>query len=122
VRGVLAFCLDCLFVIATVAALFILLTGGGVYTIGHLHISARAPDNLLLLVGAALAARYAFRDVPWFAVWPTAAALRVADRFVSAVPGWARELRPSSARRILLMLVVASVASKSGLPLPPLAS
>jgi hypothetical protein len=38
---VLAVFLDCLFITAIVAALFILLTGGGVYTIGHLRVSAR---------------------------------------------------------------------------------
>ncbi len=111
-RRVLAFCLDCLFITATAAALFILLTGGGVYAIGHLRISARAPDNLLLLLGVVLAGRYAIRDIPWFALWPTEPALRLADRFVSAVPAWARELRPRSAHRILLVLVVASVALK----------
>ena len=112
-RYVLAVVLDCLLLSAIVAVLFILLTGGGVYTIGHMRVSARVPDNLLLLVAVVLAARYAIRDIPWFAVWPTEGAVRVAERVVSAVPAWARELPLSSARQILLVLVVASVALKA---------
>ena len=49
-RYVLAVVLDCLLLSAMVAVLFILLTGGGVYTIGHMRVSSRAPDNLLLSV------------------------------------------------------------------------
>ena len=111
-RYVLAVVLDCLLLSAIVAVLFILLTGGGVYTIGHMRVSARVPDNLLLLVAVVLAVRYAIRDIPWFGVWPTEGAVRVAERVVSAVPAWARELSLSSARQILLALVVASVALK----------
>jgi len=113
VRYVLAVVLDCLLLSAIVAALFILLTGGGVYTIGHMRVSARVPDNLLLFVAVVLAARYAIRDIPWFAVWTTEGAVRVAERVVSAVPAWARELPLSSARQILLVLVVGSVVLKT---------
>ena len=112
-RYVLAVILDCLCISAIGAALFILLTGGGVYTIGHVRVSARVPDNILLLVGVVLAIRYAIRDIPWFAVWPTESAVRVSERVVSAVPAWARQLPLSSARQILLVLVVASVALKA---------
>jgi hypothetical protein len=113
VRYVLAVFLDCLFITAIVAALFILLTGGGVYTIGHLRVSARTPDNLLLFMAVVLAARFAIRHIPWFAVWPTEAAFRMADRFVGGVPAWARALPLSSARRAVLVLIVASVILKA---------
>ena len=112
-RSVLAVFLDCLFITAIVATLFILLTGGGVYTIGHLRVSARTPDNLLLFMAVVLAARYAIRHIPWFAVWPTEAAFRMADRFVGGVPAWARALPLSSARRAVLVLIVASVILKA---------
>ena len=50
---------------------------------------------------------------PVFAVWPTESAVRLAERVVSAVPAWARRLPLNSARQILLVLVVASVALKA---------
>ena len=114
-RYVLAVFLDCLFITTIVAVVFILLTGGGVYTIGHLRVSARGPDNLLFLMALILPARFAVREIPWFAIWPTESALRAADRFVSAVPRWASALSLSSARQVVLVLVVTSVMLKAWL-------
>ena len=70
-RYVLAFLLDCLGIVALGMAVLIVVTGGAAFTVGHLRISARSPDNLLLFLAILLAARYAIRETPWLAVWPT---------------------------------------------------
>ncbi len=112
-RHALAIVLDCLLITSVATVLFILVTGGGVYMIGPLRVSARSPDNLLMIVAVLLAARYVIREIPWLAVWPIGPALRSADRFISAAPMWAKDVPISSARRMVLILLVASVALKS---------
>jgi hypothetical protein len=113
VRRAFAVSLDLLLLAAAGIIVFILLSGGGVYTIGQARVSLRSADNPLLVFAVLLLARYRVRTwAPWLGVWPTARVWDATDRLLHTAPAWARSVDPRPGARAVLALALCAFALK----------
>jgi Alg9-like mannosyltransferase family len=116
VRMILAFINDALLAAAAGVVAFVMLFGGGVFSVGTVRVSLRSPDNPLVGFSLLWALRFSIRAwAPWFGVrrWPTAALWNRCRNVLSAVGGWSESLTASQGKRIVLTLAVASVCLRS---------
>jgi hypothetical protein len=112
--------LDLFIVALLVGVLAIDLSGGGqlvIHLAGKpLRISARSPDNLLLLIAALVAVRYRFRlAAPFLGRWSLGSLAVRSEATVENVARWCARVTASRGARITLLLMLLAVLVKASL-------